>query len=177
MTLKINTDYFPENHWQFGLCFLWGVDWSLIRNPDGRRSSRKVCIFKRVYLAKTKTLGTAHTHFTENASRRLWLQCLVMSPKRGSTRKLTFSWQSDLQLVSLKPVHYSTTQTGRLMSVKLTADNDDINIYRLDVGYTVISCFFRRLILYNRSVTWRKYDFWCDCALKDGRPPSFEYWL
>ena len=71
----------------------------------------------------------------------------------------------------------STTQTRRLTSVKLTADNDVITTYRLDVGYTVISCFFRPLILYNCSVTWRKYDFWCYCELKDGRPPSFEYWL
>jgi len=174
MTLKINSDYFSENHWQVGLCFLWGVNWSLIRNPDGRLYSRKVCIINCVYLAKTKALDTAHTDFTENAPRRPWLQCLVMSPKRGSTRKLALVGRMTCSWWALNP---STTQTGRIMSVKLKADNDDINTYRPDVGYKVISCFFRRFILYNHSVTWRKYDFWCDCALKDGRSPSFEYWL
>jgi len=66
-------------------------------------------------LAKTKALDTARTHVTENAPRRQGLQCLVMSPKRGSTQRLPFSWRSDLQLVSLKPAHYSdgTTHGGK----------------------------------------------------------------
>jgi hypothetical protein len=81
-------------------------------------------------------------------------------PKERLDTKTDLWLRSDLQLVSFKPVHYSDWTTHVLKTDDVKADNDDINTYRLHVGYTVICCFFRRLILYTHFETWNKYDFW-----------------